>query len=178
MKKLPKCRYFRDVTWTFINYPDNSTQQVMHCLCPKNSVAYIIKRQAYESEQGLGYQYSFACSPQSVSFTLCLLEHFSANILTFSLFLPLVVVHPNRDCGVSVRSPAGYSQLKNAPRWKRSTPTHCASARMDTSAPGDTRMSESCREKCTLRTSSASIPPIASNTSPPTHTHTNGKTNI
>lgn len=68
VKKLPKCRFFRDVTWTFINYPDNSTQQVMHCQCPKNSVAYIIKRQAYQSEQGVGYQYSFACSPQSVSF--------------------------------------------------------------------------------------------------------------
>lgn len=67
VKKLPKCRFFRDVTWTYINYPDNSTQQVMHCQCPKNSVAYIIKRQAYESEQGIGYQYSFACSPQSVS---------------------------------------------------------------------------------------------------------------
>jgi protein giant-lens (argos) len=67
VKKLPKCRFFRDITWTFINYPDNSTQQIMHCLCPKNSVAYIIKRQAYQSDQGVGYQYSFACSPQSVS---------------------------------------------------------------------------------------------------------------
>jgi len=67
VKKLTKCRYFRDITWTFINYPDNTTQQVMHCLCPKNSVAYIIKRQAYQSDQGVGYQYSFACSPQSVS---------------------------------------------------------------------------------------------------------------
>lgn len=65
VKKLPKCRYFRDITWTFINYPDNSTQQIIHCACPKNSVAYIIKRQAYQSQQGVGYQYSFACSPQS-----------------------------------------------------------------------------------------------------------------
>ncbi|XP_027233686.1 protein giant-lens [Penaeus vannamei] len=65
IKKLPKCRYFRDVTWTFITYPDNVTQQIMHCACPKNSVAYIIKRHAFQTEQGLGFQYSFACSPQS-----------------------------------------------------------------------------------------------------------------
>lgn len=67
ISELPKCRFFRDITWTFINYPDNSTQQIMHCLCPKSSVAYIIKRQMYESPNGLGYgyQYSFACSPQS-----------------------------------------------------------------------------------------------------------------
>ncbi|XP_066940193.1 protein giant-lens [Macrobrachium rosenbergii] len=64
-KKLPKCRYFRDVTWTFITYPNNATQQIMHCVCPKNSVAYIIKRQAYQTDQGFGFQYSFACSPQS-----------------------------------------------------------------------------------------------------------------
>ncbi|CAL4101224.1 unnamed protein product [Meganyctiphanes norvegica] len=65
IKKLGKCRYFRDVTWTFITYPDNVTQQIMHCICPKNSVAYIIKRQAYQTPQGIGFQYSFACSPQS-----------------------------------------------------------------------------------------------------------------
>ncbi|XP_071521352.1 protein giant-lens [Panulirus ornatus] len=65
IKKLPKCRYFRDVTWTFITYPDNVTQQIMHCICPRNSVAYIIKRQAYHTDQGQGFQYSFACSPQS-----------------------------------------------------------------------------------------------------------------
>ncbi|XP_076043496.1 protein argos [Oratosquilla oratoria] len=64
-RKLPKCRFFRDVTWTFITYPDNVTQQVMHCVCPKNSVAYIIKRQAYRAVHGVGFQYSFACSPQS-----------------------------------------------------------------------------------------------------------------
>ncbi|KAK4297251.1 hypothetical protein Pmani_030315, partial [Petrolisthes manimaculis] len=65
VRKLPRCRYFRDVTWTFITYPDNVTQQVMHCVCPRHAVAYIIKRQAYHSSRGLGFQYSFACSPQS-----------------------------------------------------------------------------------------------------------------
>ena len=49
-------------------YPDNTTQQVMHCKCPHNSVAYLIKRHAYQSVSGTGYQYSFACSPQTVSF--------------------------------------------------------------------------------------------------------------
>jgi giant-lens protein precursor (argos protein) len=66
VKKLKKCKFFRDVTWTNIMYPDNSTQQVMHCRCPKNSVAYLVKRQAYQTETGLGYQFSFACSPQTV----------------------------------------------------------------------------------------------------------------
>nr|XP_053655596.1 protein giant-lens-like [Cherax quadricarinatus] len=65
VSNLPRCRYFRDVTWTYITYPDNITQQVIHCLCPRNAVAYIIKRQAYKSQQGLGFQYSFACSPHS-----------------------------------------------------------------------------------------------------------------
>ena len=67
MRKLKRCKYFRDVTWTYITYPDNSTQQVMHCRCPKNSVAYLIKRHAYQTaEGGTGFQYSFACSPQTV----------------------------------------------------------------------------------------------------------------
>jgi len=64
-KKLKKCKYFRDITWTNIIYPDNSTQQVMHCRCPRNSVAYLVKRHAYQTDTGLGYQFSFACSPQT-----------------------------------------------------------------------------------------------------------------
>ncbi|XP_059489550.1 protein giant-lens [Neocloeon triangulifer] len=64
-KKLPKCRFFRDYTWTLRTSPDNITEQVMHCHCPKSSVAYLVKRQTYQTPQGLGYQYSFACSPQS-----------------------------------------------------------------------------------------------------------------
>ena len=68
VRKLKRCKYFRDVTWTYITYPDNSTQQVMHCRCPKNSVSYLIKRHAYQTpEGGTGFQYSFACSPQTVS---------------------------------------------------------------------------------------------------------------
>jgi len=65
VKTLKKCKYFRDVTWTYISYPDNTTQQIMHCRCPKNSVAYLIKRHAYQTVTGTGYQYSFACSPQT-----------------------------------------------------------------------------------------------------------------
>ena len=48
-------------------YPDNSSTQVMHCRCPKNSVAYLVKRHAYNTDTGMGYQFSFACSPQTVS---------------------------------------------------------------------------------------------------------------
>lgn len=59
VKKLPKCRYFRDVTWTLTT--GNATEQVVHCHCPRNSVAYLVKRQALADR----YKYSFACSPQS-----------------------------------------------------------------------------------------------------------------
>ncbi|RWS14435.1 hypothetical protein B4U79_04522, partial [Dinothrombium tinctorium] len=62
---LETCRYFRDVTWTLTSHPDNSTSQQVHCLCPKNSVAYIFKHQIYQSSDGIGYQYLFACSPES-----------------------------------------------------------------------------------------------------------------
>ena len=65
-KKLKKCRYFRDITWSNIIYPDNTSQQVFHCRCPKNSVAYLVKRHAYNTDNGIGYQFSFACSPQTV----------------------------------------------------------------------------------------------------------------
>lgn len=64
-KKLKKCRYFRDITWSNIIYPDNTSQQVFHCRCPKNSVAYLVKRHAYNTDNGIGYQFSFACSPQT-----------------------------------------------------------------------------------------------------------------
>lgn len=62
------CRYFRDATWTLIANPDNTTEQIVHCHCPKNSMTYLIKRQAYQVTAGqTAYQYQFACSPQSVS---------------------------------------------------------------------------------------------------------------
>lgn len=68
VKRLSKCRYFRDVTWTLTSGPDNVTQQTVHCHCPKGAVAYLIKQQAFQNRDGqIGYQYSFACSPQSVS---------------------------------------------------------------------------------------------------------------
>lgn len=83
VKKLPKCRYFRDVTWTLVSgaYPSNATQQIVHCHCPRGSIAYLVKRQAYteadagDAAQALDgaplstprFKYSFACSPQSVS---------------------------------------------------------------------------------------------------------------
>lgn len=66
VKKLPRCRYFRDITWTLTSGADNLTSQTVHCHCPKGAIAYLIKRQAYQTERGeLGYHYSFACSPQS-----------------------------------------------------------------------------------------------------------------
>lgn len=61
-------RYFRDITWTLILTPNNATEQIVHCHCPKNSVTYLIKRQAFHvADNNTNYHYSFACSPQSVS---------------------------------------------------------------------------------------------------------------
>ncbi|KAL0270764.1 UNVERIFIED_CONTAM: hypothetical protein PYX00_008063 [Menopon gallinae] len=65
VKKLPKCRFFRDMTWSLISNADNVTEQIVHCHCPRGSVAYLIKRQAFQVNSGIGYKYSFACSPQS-----------------------------------------------------------------------------------------------------------------
>ncbi|KDR07075.1 Protein giant-lens, partial [Zootermopsis nevadensis] len=66
VKKLPKCRYFRDITWTLVSSADNITEQIVHCHCPRAAVSYLIKRQAVQSPHGLlAYRYSFACSPQS-----------------------------------------------------------------------------------------------------------------
>lgn len=68
IKMLPKCRYFRDMAWTLRSEGNNATLQIVHCHCPKGSVAYLLKRQAYQTlTRQIGYQYSFACSPQSVS---------------------------------------------------------------------------------------------------------------
>ncbi|GIY90877.1 protein giant-lens [Caerostris extrusa] len=66
VNRLPTCRYFRDVAWTYTTYPDNTTKQTMHCACPKNSVAYIFKNEAFSTEDGIGGLYFLACSPQSV----------------------------------------------------------------------------------------------------------------
>ncbi|GAB0092925.1 Protein giant-lens [Sergentomyia squamirostris] len=64
--KLPVCRYFKDYTWTLKSTSGaNSTQQIIHCRCPKNSVTYLIKREALNTKNEQGYMYFFACSPQS-----------------------------------------------------------------------------------------------------------------
>ncbi|CAG0891583.1 unnamed protein product [Darwinula stevensoni] len=57
VSELPKCRYFRDITWTVELSRRNATAQTLHCRCPKGSHAYILKRE--------GDVYAFACSPQS-----------------------------------------------------------------------------------------------------------------
>ena len=64
---LPTCRFFRDVTWTLTSLPDNRTTQTVHCTCPKSSIAYILKHEAFQTEEGTAYKYLFACSPESVS---------------------------------------------------------------------------------------------------------------
>lgn len=97
VKKLPTCRYFRDITWTITtmsaknehdlnsllttvsspqshsvpaHHPqmsENITRQEVKCVCPANSVAYILKHQVYKTSDGqMGYRYHFACSPETV----------------------------------------------------------------------------------------------------------------
>lgn len=98
----------------------------MHCICPKNSVAYIIKRQAYQSDQGVGYQYSFACSPQSVSCLFYILNY--CKIFWF--------LEKNRDCDVSGKSLVDYSRQNGVPKWKKLTQTPSASVHTATNAQG------------------------------------------
>ncbi|GBP88751.1 Protein giant-lens [Eumeta japonica] len=67
IKRLPKCRYFKDAAWTLFSLPDsNATQQIVNCHCPKLSVTYLLKKLPYTTPSGeYGNQYQFACSPQS-----------------------------------------------------------------------------------------------------------------
>ncbi|KAF2367200.1 Antagonist of EGFR signaling Argos [Trinorchestia longiramus] len=62
-KKLPQCKLFGEVAYTRIFYPDNVTQTIVHCTCPKNAVTYVVHKDPYRSSKGYGYFYSFACSP-------------------------------------------------------------------------------------------------------------------
>lgn len=68
VKRLPICRYFKDVTWTLApgGGPANATVQRVHCRCRPSSVPYLVRRQPHRSPEGnQGFIYSFACSPQS-----------------------------------------------------------------------------------------------------------------
>lgn len=69
VKRLPKCKYFKDAAWIIYSFPDsNATQQIVNCHCPKFSVTYLLKKLPYTTPSGeQGNQYQFACSPQSVS---------------------------------------------------------------------------------------------------------------
>ncbi|XP_075161317.1 protein argos [Haematobia irritans] len=61
--RLPVCRHFRDYTWTLTTSSEaNTTEQIVHCRCPKNSVTYLTKREPSDDGNG-GYRYLFACSP-------------------------------------------------------------------------------------------------------------------
>ncbi|XP_014472816.1 PREDICTED: protein giant-lens [Dinoponera quadriceps] len=68
VKRLPICRYFKDITWTLApgGGPGNATVQRVHCRCRPGSVPYLVRRQPHKSSDGnQGFIYSFACSPQS-----------------------------------------------------------------------------------------------------------------
>ncbi|XP_019865505.1 protein giant-lens [Aethina tumida] len=65
VKKLPRCRFFRDTTWTITLHPNNTTDQVVHCHCPRNSLTYLVKRNViHMPNDQLTFQYLFSCSPQ------------------------------------------------------------------------------------------------------------------
>ncbi|XP_050458931.1 protein giant-lens [Cataglyphis hispanica] len=68
VKRLPICRYFKDITWTLApgGGPANATVQRVHCRCRPGSVPYLVRRQPHRSPDGnQGFIYAFACSPQS-----------------------------------------------------------------------------------------------------------------
>ncbi|XP_043259573.1 protein giant-lens isoform X2 [Colletes gigas] len=68
VKRLPICRYFKDVTWTLApgGGPANATVQRVYCRCRPASVPYLVRRQPFRSPEGNpGFIYAFACSPQS-----------------------------------------------------------------------------------------------------------------
>ncbi|KAH0954580.1 hypothetical protein HN011_002435 [Eciton burchellii] len=68
VKRLPICRYFKDITWTLApgGGPRNATVQRVHCRCRPGSVPYLVRRQPHRSLDGnQGFIYAFACSPQS-----------------------------------------------------------------------------------------------------------------
>ncbi|KAG7196952.1 hypothetical protein KM043_000219 [Ampulex compressa] len=68
IKRLPICRYFKDVTWTLAptGGPANATVQRVYCRCRPGSVPYLVRRQPHRSPEGNpGFVYAFACSPQS-----------------------------------------------------------------------------------------------------------------
>ncbi|XP_015118497.1 protein giant-lens [Diachasma alloeum] len=68
VKRLPICRYFKDITWTLAPGvgPNNSTVQQVHCRCRPGSVPYLVRRSTHKLPQGNAtFIYAFACSPQS-----------------------------------------------------------------------------------------------------------------
>ncbi|XP_076179347.1 uncharacterized protein LOC143152756 isoform X3 [Ptiloglossa arizonensis] len=73
VKRLPICRYFKDVTWTLApgGGPANATIQRVYCRCRPASVPYLVRRQAFRYPEGNpGFIYAFACSPQSTGVRL------------------------------------------------------------------------------------------------------------
>ncbi|KAJ8980715.1 hypothetical protein NQ317_019209, partial [Molorchus minor] len=59
-------RYFQDATWSITLYPNNVTDQVVHCHCPKNSITYLNKRNVIKlPNEEVAFQYLFFCSPQT-----------------------------------------------------------------------------------------------------------------
>ncbi|XP_063240121.1 protein giant-lens [Bacillus rossius redtenbacheri] len=71
VRELPRCRFFTDVTWTVVAEADNTTQQLVHCRCPRGAVAYLVGQRSLPPATAPApaasprLQYSFACSPQS-----------------------------------------------------------------------------------------------------------------
>lgn len=81
VKKLPQCKLFSEVSYTMIFYPDNVTQLVAHCVCPKNAVTYIVHKDPYRTSKGYGYFYSFACSPLEVRLSPLLLSYLQRDLV-------------------------------------------------------------------------------------------------
>lgn len=68
VKKIPFCRYFKDVTWSLQPFggPMNSTVQRVHCRCRPGGVPYLLRREFHLTPEGVYVPiYYFGCSPPS-----------------------------------------------------------------------------------------------------------------
>ncbi|KAH0539547.1 hypothetical protein KQX54_005455 [Cotesia glomerata] len=119
VKRLPICRYFKDVTWTLApgSGPRNTTIQKINCRCRPGSVPYLVKRQPHRTSDGSpNFIYSFACSPQS---RIRCQEKEPCRLFTVrkrhSTQLEEVVASPLCQCSMGSRCPKKHTDLGSIP---------------------------------------------------------------
>ena len=135
--------------WT-VQVPDFSDEeikflwlwrQIMHCKCPKNSVSYLIKRHAYDTGSGTGFQYSFACSPQTVIYFFL-----SLFIYLFIYFYPSICLYSHTSI-IYIIYLFQFQKL----RCQRKEPCKLFSVRKNPSRPSADEVSTSSLCQCPHR---------------------------